>query len=195
MTKSNSTHPVLPWNLLKRQVEAFTLSNELPRRLERTVSPIHRVSISWRINAAPVADPTNPSTPQLSATANQKIIWNERLVDLCLNNCCASNAPGQPPSNAQNCSVFSDVRRASRCAAHLSRPYKINATVLIPAKAQSSNTGNLPAFTNHHNTGKTTSATTERRTRFDINTLETAARPAVPTWTARVFPSGVVAIS
>jgi hypothetical protein len=165
------------------------------RRLERVVSPLHHVSSTWRISAAPVGEPTSPSAPQLSITENQKPIWNERLLDLCRNTCCASNAPGQPPSNAQNCSVLSAVRCASRFAAHLSRPYKMNARELIPANAQNSNAGNLPSFTNHHNTGKARTAKTERRSRLDINMRETAARPAGLTSTARVFPSDVLVIS
>lgn len=47
------------------------------------------------------------------------------------NHFCPSTAPGQPPSIARKCSVFSGVRDVSRFAFHLSQPNAANATGLI----------------------------------------------------------------
>jgi hypothetical protein len=57
----------------------------------------------------------------LATTVIQNATWNDAFFDLCRNNPCASNAPGQPPMSDANCSSASGVRRAFSCAALLSR--------------------------------------------------------------------------
>ena len=49
-------------------------------------------------------------TDIFTKTVSQKIILNLVLLDLCLKIRCARNAPGQPPTRANRCRVFSGVR-------------------------------------------------------------------------------------
>src|SRR5690606_38441072 len=94
--------------------------------------------------AAPSPARSQASAPQFANTVSQNMNWNSALLDLWRNICCASIAPGQPPSSPIRCRVLSGVRQWPFLAADLSLPSARIASRVNPPSASGTIAGIAP---------------------------------------------------
>jgi len=84
------------------------------RQLHWVVNPCNTSKNEWNM-AEPFGVNNHTNAPQFKTAVTQKTKRKDCFLDLCLNFCWATNAPGHPPTNDIKWRVLSLVRQAPLC--------------------------------------------------------------------------------